>query len=85
MDNLEDYWDKPRTITPRQLATALMDVDLTRVESRETMYLDLAAAIIAAIPETAEHNWRDHSSAPHHHDESNPEVIHWDFAALTHD
>ena len=53
MDNLEDYWDKPRTITARQLATALMDVDLTRVESRETMYLDLAAAIIAAIPETA--------------------------------
>ena len=74
---LEDYWDKPRTITARHLATALIDVDLTRVESRETMYLDLAAAIIAAITETA-HDWRDHSSSPHTHDENDPQVIHWD-------
>jgi hypothetical protein len=56
---LEDYWDKPRTITARQLAEALHewlftsggDYFLLRFEGDQHAG---AAAIIAAIPETAD-------------------------------
>jgi hypothetical protein len=54
---LEDYWDKPRTITVRQLAAALAVVDgFHDPEYWQTHegQLKWAAAIIAAIPETAE-------------------------------
>jgi hypothetical protein len=55
---LEDFWDKPRTITARQLATALRQVDEFEVGGNDPSdyYRLWAGAIIAAIPETAEPN-----------------------------
>ena len=56
MDNLEDYWDKPRTITARQLAQAIHETLIACVYEPTGVdpHFDQAAAIIAAIPETAE-------------------------------
>jgi hypothetical protein len=47
---LEDYWDKPHPITPRQLATALEAWD---EGDTRTVWLEAVPHIIAAIPETA--------------------------------